>query len=88
MNADSRPAKGGAGVGEGKSVGKPDSTWVPRTGSLHSTLRGRDSEVTRGFHEVMTPELSLKGGPRVSGSETGKAIPAEQAAYAGPLGPD
>ena len=36
----------------------------------------------------MTPELSLQGGPRVSGSETGKAVSAKKAAVAGRSGPD
>ena len=36
----------------------------------------------------MTPELSLQGGPRVSGSEAGKAVSAKKAAVAGRSGPD
>lgn len=34
----------------------------------------------------MTPELHLKGRPRVCGSEAGKAVLAEKAAHAGPYG--
>ena len=78
----------GMGAGEGKSVSKPDYPWVLKTGSLHSTPRGRQKDVARGFLKVMTPELSLQGGPRVSGSETGKAVSAKKAAVAGRSGPD
>ena len=41
-------------------------------------------EVTRAFLEMMMWELSLKGGPRVSGSETGRAAPEGKATYTGP----
>jgi len=60
------------GWGGGRKV--CEQTWTTHgcqegAPSLHSTPRGKE-RVTRGLLEVMTPELRLKGGPRVSGSET------------------
>lgn len=43
-----------------------------------------ETEIMGGFLEAATPELHFKRGPRVCGSEAGKAIFAEEATHAGP----